>query len=77
MNQEIVYLDNNATTRIDPRVLEAMHPYLTERYGNASSTHYFGAQNAAAIEEAREQVARLIGARPGEIVFTSGGNRVE
>ncbi len=70
---EVTYLDNNATTRIDPRVLEAMMPYLTDLYGNPSSVHHFGSQVLARIEQAREQVAGLIGARPGEIVFTSGG----
>jgi len=69
----VVYLDNNATTRSDPRVLEAMWPYLTEQYGNPSSGHHFGARVAARIEEARGQVARLIAARDSEIVFTSGG----
>lgn len=73
MNPPIVYLDNNASTRLDPRVLEAMRPYLEERYGNPSSLHDFGARVAADIEQARTQVARLIGAREREIVFTSGG----
>jgi len=68
-----VYLDNNATTPLAPEVFEAMRPYLLEDYGNASSIHWFGQQAKAAVEKAREQVARLIGARPSEIVFTSGG----
>ncbi len=73
MNDRTIYLDNNATTRVDPRVLEAMWPYLAEHYGNPSSPHHFGAQVAARLEEARGQVARLIGARESEIVFTGGG----
>ena len=68
-----IYLDNNATTPMAPEVLESMKPYLAECYGNASSIHWFGQQAKAAIETAREQVATLIGARPNEVVFTSGG----
>jgi cysteine desulfurase len=68
-----VYLDNNATTPIDPEVYEAMRPYLVEHYGNASSIHWFGQQARTAIEAAREKVARLINARSSEVVFTSGG----
>src|SRR6266545_6918010 len=68
-----VYLDHSATTPIDPRVLAAMMPYLTEYYGNASSVHLFGQQTRAAIDKARRQVAMLVGARANEIVFTSGG----
>ncbi|TKI03485.1 cysteine desulfurase NifS [Martelella alba] len=67
-----IYLDNNATTRIDPMVLEAMMPFLTEHYGNSSSIHDFGAPCRAALERAREQVASLFGAeRASEIIFTS------
>lgn len=69
----LIYLDNNASTRIDPRVLDSMIPLLTEQYGNPSSVHHFGAAAAAQIEKARGAVARLIGARESEIVFTSGG----
>jgi cysteine desulfurase len=68
-----VYLDHSATTPIDSRVLEAMLPYLTEKFGNASSVHGFGQEARAAVDRARRQVASLIGARANEIVFTSGG----
>jgi cysteine desulfurase len=68
-----VYMDNNSTTRCDPRVVEAMLPYFTERYGNAASRHHaFGWQAKDAVDAAREQVAALIGASPREVVFTSG-----
>jgi cysteine desulfurase len=68
-----VYLDNNATTPLAPEVFEAMRPYWLEDYGNASSIHWFGQRAKAAVEKAREQVARLLHARASEIVFTSGG----
>jgi cysteine desulfurase len=71
--EQIVYLDNNATTRTDPRVVEAMLPYLADFYGNPSSIYGFGRQAAAAIAVARGQVARLLGCAPEEIVFTSSG----
>ncbi len=68
-----IYLDHAATTPLDPRVLEAMLPHLRESYGNASSVHTLGRKARFAVEQAREQVAALLGAAPGEIVFTSGG----
>jgi cysteine desulfurase len=68
------YLDHNATTPLDARVLEAMLPFLTERYGNASSRHEYGRAARAAIDAARQQVAAAVGAHPTEVVFTSGGS---
>ena len=68
-----IYLDHNATTPVEPEVLDAMLPFLSGEYGNASSIHTFGQKARAAVETAREQVASLIGARPQESVFTSGG----
>jgi cysteine desulfurase len=68
-----VYVDNNATTRVAPEVLEEMLPYFSELYGNPSSMHSFGGNVARKIREARERVAALIGAAPGEILFTSCG----
>ena len=68
-----VYLDHSATTPVDPRVVQAMMPYLTQRFGNASSVHCFGQEARAAVDRARRNVAALIGARANEIVFLSGG----
>lgn len=68
-----IYVDNNATTRVAPEVLEEMLPYFSELYGNPSSMHSFGGNVARKIKEARERVAELIGATPGEILFTSCG----
>ncbi len=70
---KVTYFDNNATTRTLPEVLEAMTPYFTEYYGNASSIHTFGGSNKKVIENARRQVSALINAMPAEVVFTSGG----
>lgn len=70
---ERIYLDHAATTPLDPRVLEAMLPYLTERFGNPNSIHIYGREARKAVDEAREKVAALLGCRPGEIVFTGGG----
>jgi cysteine desulfurase len=70
---EPIYLDHNATTPVEPRVLERMLPYLEQRFGNPSSGHPVGWDAAAAVADARAQVAGLIGCRPEEIVFTSGG----
>jgi len=68
-----VYLDHSATTPSDPRVVEAMLPYLTEKFGNASSVHSFGQEARAGVDRARRQVGAFVGARANEIVFTSGG----
>jgi cysteine desulfurase len=68
------YLDHNATTPLDARVLEAMLPFLKERYGNASSRHEYGRAARAAIDTARQQVAAAVGAHPTEVVFASGGS---
>src|SRR5438094_741737 len=68
-----IYCDNNATTRVAPKVLEAMLPFYGEHYGNASSVHAFGREAKAALDLARGHVASLIGAEPNEIVFVSGG----
>jgi cysteine desulfurase len=72
-NVRRIYLDHSATTPVDPRVVEAMLPYLTERFGNASSVHFFGQEARAAVDRARREVAALIGARANEVVFVSGG----
>ena len=68
-----IYLDNSSTTPIDPRVIDVMIPYLTDKFGNASSIHFFGQEARAAVDKARHQVAALINSRPNEVVFTSGG----
>jgi cysteine desulfurase len=72
-----VYFDNNATTPVLPEVFEAMRPYFSERFGNASSIHHHGQETRAAVERARESVATLLGCRASEIVFTSGGTEAD
>ncbi len=72
MPTDTIYLDHAASTPLDKAVLEAMMPYLTEHHGNPSSVHRWGRQARVAVEEARERVARCIGAEPSEVVFTSG-----
>lgn len=72
--QRSVYLDYSATTPLDPRALEIMMPYLTEVYGNSSSAHRWGRQAEQAIEDAREEIARVLNCKPAEIIFTSGGS---
>src|SRR4051812_29221285 len=68
-----VYMDNNASSPLLPEVLEAMRPYFIEEFGNASSIHHHGQSTRAAVELARESVAAMLGCRPPEVVFTSGG----
>src|SRR6478609_1619699 len=72
-----VYLDNAATTPLDPEVFEAMKPFLLEDFGNPSSTHAHGRKVRAAIESARKKVAELLNCTPGEIIFTSGGTEAD
>ena len=73
MTDNVYYLDNNATTRVAPEVEEAMRPFFGELYGNPSSMHFFGGTNQKYLDRARESVARLLGAQPEEILFTSCG----
>ncbi|MFA0731245.1 MAG: hypothetical protein LKKZDAJK_000020 [Candidatus Fervidibacter sp.] len=73
MRDDAIYLDYAATTPLDPRVLEAMMPYLTEKFGNPNSIHAFGREARKAVDEARETISALLNCRPSEVVFTSGG----
>src|ERR1700742_310896 len=68
-----IYFDNAATTSLDPEVLDAMMPFLTEKFGNPSSIYSYGRETKLAIENARKIVAKILNANPGEIFFTSGG----
>src|SRR6476469_454290 len=68
-----IYFDNAATTALDPEVLDAMMPYLTDKFGNPSSIYSYGRETRMAIENARKTVARILNAHPAEIFFTSGG----
>ncbi len=72
-----IYLDHAATTPLDPRVFEAMLPFLKEQFGNASSVHALGRKARFAVEESRERIAAHLGAEPGEIIFTSGGTEAD
>ena len=72
-----IYMDNSATTPVDPRVFRAMKLYLTEEFGNPSSVHRMGQAAGSGVETAREQVARLINASPDELIFTSGGTEAD
>jgi len=73
MPDRTIYMDHAATTSVDPRVVEAMLPYFTERYGNASSLHHKGREASDALDEARQKVADVLGCRPREVIFTSCG----
>jgi cysteine desulfurase len=74
MVKKPIYLDYNATTPVDPQVAKAMLPYLEEHFGNPSSSHWYGVQTKQAVENARKQVAELLGCFPDEVIFTSGGS---
>ena len=72
-----IYLDHTATTPLDPRVFNAMKPYFLEKFGNASSIHLFGQEARAALDESRDTLAKLLGARSGELFFVSGGTEAD
>lgn len=74
---ERIYLDHSATTPMDNEVLQEMLPFFTDKFGNPSSIHYFGREVKKALEEAREKIAKAIGAQPQEILFTSGGTEAD
>ncbi len=73
-NRRFIYLDHSASTPTDPRVVEAMLPYFSDVYGNASSSHHWGRKAEQAVEEARETIARVLNCKPREVIFTSGGS---
>lgn len=73
MSQKQIYVDNSATSPLNPQVLDAMIPYLKEEYGNASTLYFLGIKAKRALQKARHQVAQLINAEDDEIIFTSGG----
>ena len=75
--QERIYLDHAASTPLDSEVLQIMLPYFSETFGNANSQHYFGRKAMAALDTARGTIARLIGAKDGEVFFTSGGTEAD
>ncbi|MBI4788519.1 MAG: aminotransferase class V-fold PLP-dependent enzyme, partial [Chloroflexi bacterium] len=77
MEQRNIYLDHSATTRVDPRVVEAMLPYFTEKFGNASSLHRFGQAALSGLDAARRSVAEILNAQPKEIVFTGCGSEAD
>src|SRR5574339_1039794 len=72
-----IYLDNAATTPLDPEVFDAMKPFMIDDFGNPSSTHSHGRKVRAAIESARKKIAELLNCTPGEIIFTSGGTEAD
>ena len=74
---DTIYLDYNATTPVDPEVLEAMLPWFSRQFWNAASSHFGGTKAAVAVEASREELARLVGADPREIVFTSGATEAD
>ena len=74
MENKIIYLDHAATTSVKPEVLEAMLPYFSEKYGNASSIYSIGRESKKIIDNSREKISEILGAKPEEIYFTSGGS---
>ena len=72
-----VYLDNNATTKVDEEVVKAMLPYFSEYYGNPFSLHLFGAETGKAVSEARQTIADILKAKPSEIIFTASGSEAD
>ena len=76
-NKQKIYFDHSATTGVDPQVLEAMLPFFSASFGNASSVHSCGQEAKVALEKSRRQIAAVINAEPSEIVFTSGGTEAD